>query len=109
MNGLWVDLPNLKSINLGALALGGKDNTSLCSLIMIGDSEWILWWIDLPKLESLVSESFSFVFAHIVALSSIDWSLDWWIDVPNLKTVKLPGAFLQVTIKSINSSCVNLQ
>ena len=64
-----LDLPSLKSINLGENALAGRDDSS-CSFLLKGTNGWIIIVSDLPKLESLTSVGDSFIRVRNVTFSS---------------------------------------
>ena len=38
---IWIDLPSLQSIQLGSMALSGKENDDSCSLTMRSNNEMI--------------------------------------------------------------------
>ena len=64
-----LDLPSLKSINLGENALAGRDDSS-CSFLLKCTNGLIIIVLDLPKLESLTSVGDSFIRVRNVTFSS---------------------------------------
>ena len=84
----YPDLPALRSIHLGDLAMKGdgrdgrgifskssKDWTS--TLVMKSSSVWNDEWIDLPSLASFKGEYDNFRFMDSVILESSDMTMDW--------------------------------
>ena len=58
--------------------------------------------LDLPKLKSITSNEYSFLYPRNVTLSSLILN-EYWIDIPNVETINLPNSFGDVRIKSITS------
>ena len=67
-----VDLPSLRSIQLGQDALKGRDYYS-SSLIMRSIMIWMkkICFVDLPNLTSITSNEWSFDYPRVVTLASI--------------------------------------
>ena len=70
LNEYLIDLLNLNSINLGRLALAGRNNDD-CSLLMESDIDMNKLIIDLPNLTSFTSNRYSFYYPRSVTLSSL--------------------------------------
>ena len=72
LNESIIDLPNLKSIKLGNLALcGGDDDDSSSSLKMESNIDMNELILDLPNLTSITSDGYSFYYPRSVTLSSL--------------------------------------
>ena len=85
LNEYLIDLLNLNSINLGRLALAGRNNDD-CSLLMESDIDMNKLIIDLPNLTFITSEGDSFIQPHLVTLSSLilnDWILNRYSESSN--------------------------
>ena len=77
LNEWIIDLPHLKFIELGECALVGRKDPS-CSLVMESVLHWMSYYSDLPNLEYISSNGFSFRYPRSVTLYSKilnDWIL----------------------------------
>ena len=72
----WIDLLELKSIQVGYDAFYFRNNDDSSELIMRSGDDEMNWWIDLPKLTTLTTEgwnSHTFLYPRSITLESISY------------------------------------
>lgn len=97
----WImkDLPYLRSINLGySVFCGTRKNSILVSMKGINVFDWLIESIELPSLEQLQTDRYSFYYASVANFESMIEGWCFHIDLSSLHFVSLRDSFKKCEI-----------